>query len=118
MGLAIFRCTTKGGECMLKRVLVSVVILCFLLPLTSGCATYWSAKKEMDKAEASLAELKAKGGATKAPYEYCSAESFLQMSKMEFSENDFQRAKQFAITSQSASQAGLTEAQISIEGGG
>jgi hypothetical protein len=81
----------------------------FPLSFTSGC--YWSAKKEMGKADATLAELKAKGGATKAPYEYCSAESFLQMSKMEFSENDFQRAKQFAITSQSASQAGLTEAQ-------
>ena len=110
MGLAIFRCTTKGGECMLRRVLVSVLIVCFLLPFISGCA-YWPAKKEMGKAEAALAELKAKGGATKAPYEYCSAESFLQMSKMEFGENDFQRAKQFAITSQSASQAGLTEAQ-------
>ena len=95
---------------MLRRVLVSVLILCFLLPFISGCA-YWPAKKEMGKAEAALAELKAKGGATKAPYEYCSAESFLQMSKMEFGENDFQRAKQFAITSQSASQAGLTEAQ-------
>ena len=95
---------------MLRRVLISVLIVCFLLPLISGCA-YWAAKKEMASAETTLAELKAKGGATKAPYEYCSAESFLQMSKMEFGENDFQRAKQFAVTSQSASQAGLTEAQ-------
>ena len=95
---------------MLRRVLMSVLILCFLLPFTSGCY-YWSAKKEMSNAEVALAELKAKGGATKVPYEYCSAESFLQMSKMEFSQNDFQHAKQFAITSQSASQAGLTEAQ-------
>ena len=96
---------------MLRRLLMSLLILCLLLPFTSGCCTYWSAKKEMGKADAALAELKAKGGATKAPYEYCSAESFLQMSKMEFGENDFQRAKQFAVTSQSASQAGLTEAQ-------
>ena len=95
---------------MLRRVLISVLIVCFLLPLISGCA-YWAAKREMASAETTLAELKAKGGATKAPYEYCSAESFLQMSKMEFGENDFQRAKQFAVTSQSASQAGLTEAQ-------
>jgi hypothetical protein len=65
----------------------------------------------MGKAEAALAELKANGGATKAPYEYCSAESFLQISQMELSQNDFQHAKQFAIISQSASQAGLTEAQ-------
>ena len=96
---------------MLRRVLMSLLILCLLLPFTSGCCTYWSAKKDMGKAEAALAELKAKGGATKAPYEYCSAESFLQMSQMELSQNDFQHAKQFAIISQSASQAGLTEAQ-------
>ncbi len=94
---------------MLRRVLMLVIMLCFLLSLTSGC--YWAAKKEMDKAEAALAELKAKGGQTKAPYEYCSAESFLQMSRMELQDNDFKHAKQFAITSQSASQAGLTEAQ-------
>jgi len=87
-----------------------VVILCFLLPLISGCY-YWGAKKEMDNAESALAELKAKGGETKAPYEYCSAESLLQISKSEFSRNYYQQAKQFAITSQSASQAGLTEAQ-------
>jgi len=87
-----------------------VLIVCFLFPFTSGCY-YWSAKKEMGKADATLAELKAKGGATKTPYEYCSAESFLQISKTEFSRNYYQQAKQFAITSQSASQAGLTEAQ-------
>ena len=96
---------------MLRRVLTLVLILCFLLPFASGCCYYWPAKKEMGKAEAALAELKAKGGATKAPYEYCSAESFLQISKMEFSQNDFVQAKKFAITSQSASQAGIIEAQ-------
>jgi hypothetical protein len=64
----------------------------------------------MDKAEAALAELKARGGATKTPYEYCSAESFLEMSQMEMSQNDFPHARQFAVISQSASQAGLTEA--------
>jgi len=96
---------------MLRRVIMLVFIVCFLLSFTSGCCTYGSAKKEMDKAEAALAELKTIGGATKAPYEYCSAESFLQMSQMELDQNDFQHAKQFAIISQSASQAGLTEAQ-------
>lgn len=95
---------------MLTRVPMSVLILCLLLSFTSGCCTYWSAKKEMDKAEIALAELKATGGETKAPYEYCSAESFLEMSQMEMSQNDFQHARQFAVISQSASQAGLTEA--------
>jgi hypothetical protein len=65
----------------------------------------------MANAESTLAELKAKGGATKVPYEYCSAENMLEASKIVFGHNDFNAAKEFATRSKSASQAGLTEAQ-------
>lgn len=91
---------------MFKRALVLVIILCIFLPIVSGCC-YFSAKKKMADAEAVLAELKAKGGATKAPYEYCSAESFLQISKLEFAVNNFKEAERMATRSISAGQAGL-----------
>jgi|GEM_PF-313484 len=94
---------------MLRRVLMSVLILCLLLPFTSGCCTYWSAKKEMDKAETALAELKAKGGATKVPYEYCSAESFLEASKFVLNENSWKVSREFSARSKSAAEAGLAE---------
>jgi hypothetical protein len=43
------------------------------------------------------------------PYEYTSAEKFLEISKIEFNENDFKAAKGFATRSKSAAETGLTE---------
>ncbi len=80
-------------------------ILSFLL---SGCY-YWSAKKEMGNAQRSLAELKGLGGDKQVPYEYCSAEKFLEVSRLEFNENDYKEAKIFAERSRSAAEAGLSE---------
>jgi hypothetical protein len=85
--------------------LVVLVLFSFLL---SGCY-YFSAKKEIKNAERSVAELKAAGGANSAPYEYCSAESFLVGAKKEFNENDFRPAKELATRSTSAAKAGLAE---------
>jgi hypothetical protein len=83
----------------------------FLLSFfTSGCY-YFSAKKEIGNAEKLISELKGAGGEKKAPYEYCSAEKFLEGSKIEFSQNDFGPARALAERSTSAAQAGLAESK-------
>ena len=60
-------------------------------------------------AEKLLSELKGAGGETLTPYEYCSAEKYLEISRMEFNENDFSSAKAFAERSKAAAEAGLAE---------
>ncbi len=74
----------------------------------SGCG-YFAARDQIKGAETSLSDLRGQGGAKLTPYEYCSAEKFLEASRAEFSENDFKAAKEFANRSKSASQAGLAE---------
>jgi hypothetical protein len=68
--------------------LTMFVLFSFLL---SGCY-YFSAKREMQNAERLISELKAGGGEKLVPYEYTSAEKFLEVSKIEFKENDFKSA--------------------------
>jgi hypothetical protein len=93
---------------MNKRFLTFSFILFFFAFSLSGCY-YFSAKKEIANAEKLLAELKGAGGEKQVPYEYCSAEGFLQVSKVEFSQGDFGPAKGLAERSKSAAQAGLAE---------
>jgi hypothetical protein len=95
---------------MLKRIGTWMMVVFLLSFFTSGCY-YFSAKKEIGNAEKLLAELKGAGGEKKAPYEYCSAEKFLEGAKIEFSQNDFGPAKALADRSTAAAQAGLTEAK-------
>jgi len=92
-------------ENRLWKLLIVLVLLSFTV---SGCY-YFSAKKEIANAEKLFSELKGAGGEKQAPYEYCSAEKFLEASKLEFSQNDFKPAKGFAERSGSAAQAGLAE---------
>ena len=91
---------------MRERGWVLLLALVFFSLSISGCY-YSAAKTEMKNAENLLMELKNAGGPAKAPYEYCSAEGFLAVSKMEFNENDYKHAKEFATRSISAGQAGL-----------
>jgi hypothetical protein len=91
-----------------KKIWTFVLILVFFSLFLSGCY-YFSAKKEIANAEKLLSELKGAGGATLVPYEYCSAEKFLEVSKIEFSQNDFKPAKELASRSKSAAEAGLAE---------
>jgi hypothetical protein len=93
---------------MRKRYFTFLFIFVFFTLSLSGC-NYFSAKKEIGNAEKLLSELKGAGGEKKAPYEYCSAEKFLEGSKIEFSQNDFGPAKALAERSTSAAQAGLAE---------
>jgi hypothetical protein len=96
------------GEVMGGRrgaVLTVLFILCFLV---SGCY-YFSAKKDMKEATGLVSQLKGMDGAKKAPYDYTSAEKNLEISNMEFQQNDFKAAKAFAERSKSAAQSGLTQ---------
>jgi len=98
----------KGGEFMSTKTFKLLMILVLISFFTTGCY-YWAAKKEMKSAEQLLSELKREGGPALVPYEYCSAEKFLEVSKGEFGDNDFKQAKEFAVRSKSAAQTGLTE---------
>jgi len=93
---------------MSKRGFSLLLVLVFFSLSLSGCY-YFSAKNEIKSAQGLVGELKSAGGPMKAPYEYCSAESFLAISKMEFGENDFKHAKGFASRSKAAAEAGLAE---------
>ena len=93
---------------MRKTIRTFLLILVLFSFLLSGCY-YFSAKKEIANAEKLLSELKASGGQTKAPYEYCSAEKFLEASKIEFGQGDYGPAKGFAERSKSAAETGLAD---------
>jgi hypothetical protein len=56
-----------------------------LLAFTLSVCYYFSAKKEISNAERLLRDLKGGGGEKLAIYEYCSAEKFLEVYKLEFS---------------------------------
>jgi len=92
---------------MSKRVLTFLCIIVLFSFFISGCY-YFSATKEMKVAEKLISELKAAGGATLVPYEYCSAEKFLEDAKLEADQNDWSHAKGFATRSKSAAEAGLS----------
>ncbi len=93
---------------MKKGYFIFFFIFVFFTLSLSGCY-YFSAKKEIGNAEKLLSELKGAGGEKQVPYEYCSAEGFLEVSKVEFSQGDFGPAKGLAERSKSAAQAGLAE---------
>lgn len=98
----------KGGERMGRRFWMILLMFVFFSFSLSGCY-YFGAKKEIANAERLLSELKGAGGEKQVPYEYCSAESFLEIAKGEFREKDYSAAKGFAVRSKSASEAGLAE---------
>jgi hypothetical protein len=83
------------------------LILSGSFQVVSAFGGYFSARDQIKTAERLLTELKERGGQKYAPYEYCSAEKFLEISRMEFSENDFKSAKRFAERAKSAAEAGL-----------
>ena len=93
---------------MRERGWVLLLALVFFSLSISGCY-YSHAKTEMKNAENLLMELKNAGGPTKAPYEYCSAEKYLEISRQEFGESDYEHARSFATRSKAAAQAGLAE---------
>jgi hypothetical protein len=97
----------KGGETM-RRIWAILMVLIFFSFSLSGCG-YFAARNEIKAAERATAELKRAGGATLTPYEYCSAESFLEISKYVLTENSWKASKEFAARSKSAAETGLAE---------
>ncbi len=95
---------------MSRKIWAFLLVLAFFSLSFSGCY-YFGATKAMKAAEKSFSDLKAQGGEKLVPYEYCSAEKFLENSKMEANESDWKRARDFAARSKSASEAGLAEVQ-------
>ena len=93
---------------MSKTFRTGLIILVLFSFSLSGCA-YFSARNEIRAAEKATAELKAANGATLVPYEYCSAESFLEISKYVLTENSWNKSKEFATRSKSAAEAGMAE---------
>jgi hypothetical protein len=93
---------------MSKQMWILGLILVFFSLSLSGCY-YFSARNQIKSAEKLVSDLKGAGGETLAPYEYCSAHAYLEMSKMEFDENAFKWARELATRSKSAAQAGLSE---------
>ena len=91
---------------MRKRTWALLFIFISLSFSISGCY-YFGAKSEMKAADKSFSELKAAGGQALVPYEYCSAEKLLEVSKLEANENDWKAARDFATRSKSAAEAGL-----------
>jgi hypothetical protein len=93
---------------MEKRIWKFLLVFFLLSFILSGCA-YFAARNEIKAAEKATAELKGAGGATLAPYEYCSAESFLEISKFVLTENSWKASREFSARSRSAAEAGLAE---------
>jgi hypothetical protein len=93
---------------MSKRGLTLLLLLVFFSVSVSGCA-YFAARNEIKAAERATAELKGAEGEKLAPYEYCSAESFLEISKYVLTENSWELSKEWASRSKSAAEAGLKE---------
>lgn len=92
----------------MKWIWAFLLVLVFFSFSLSGCG-YFAARNEIKAAARATAELKGAGGATLAPYEYCSAESFLEVSKFVLEENSWKKSKEFATRSKSAAEAGLAE---------
>ena len=91
-----------------KRIWTFLMVLFFFSFSLSGCY-YFSARNEIKSAEKLVNDLKGAGGVALVPYEYTSAEKFLEVSKIEFNDNDFKSAKGFASRSKSTAEAGLAE---------
>ena len=92
----------------MKRIWAFLLVLVFFSFSLSGCC-YFSAKNQMKAAEKLISDLKSQGGEKLVPYEYCSAEKFLEVSRREFDQNDYKQAKKFADRSRAAAEAGLAE---------
>ena len=95
---------------MSKKIWKLLLMLVLVSFFATGCY-YFAARNEMKTAEKLISDLKGAGGATLAPYEYCSAKSFLEMANLEADQNDWKHAEDFATRSKSAAEAGLSQIQ-------
>jgi len=94
----------------MKRICAFLLVSVFVGFSLSGCYSS-AARKQMKTAEGLISDLKAPGGEKLVPYEYGSAESFMEVARREYNENDFKSAKEFLDRSRAAAEQGLTEIQ-------
>jgi hypothetical protein len=92
---------------MKRQIWVLLLVFGFSF-LFSGCY-YFAARDQMKTATKLVSDLKGQGGEKLVPYEYCSAQTYLEVSRMEFYQYDYKQAKKFADRSTSAAEAGLVE---------
>jgi hypothetical protein len=92
---------------MKRRTLALLLVFAFSF-LFSGCY-YFAARDQMKTATNLISDLKGQGGERLVPYEYCSAQTYLEVSRMEFDQYDYKQAKKFADRSTVAAEAGLVE---------
>jgi hypothetical protein len=94
----------------MKRSGALLLVLIFLGFSLSGCY-YFAAKNQMETSERLISDLKARGGEKLVPYEYASAEGFLEVARREYNDNDYKSAKDFSDRSRAAAEQGLAEIQ-------
>ncbi len=80
-------------------------LFCLVSP---GCS-YFAARDQIRDADRLVSDLSAGGGEKLVPYEYCSAEAFLDISRMGFDDYDYKAAKEFADRSKAAAEEGLSK---------
>jgi len=93
---------------MSKRIWLFFAMFVLIPFLLSGCGFY-ETRDQVRTAEKSLGDLKSAGGEKLAPYEYCSAEQYLGISKVFFNRAEYKNTREFVARSKSASEAGLIE---------
>jgi hypothetical protein len=98
----------EGGDFMSRRIWFFLGMFVLIPILLSGCGFY-ETRDQIRSAEKSLGDLKSAGGEKLAPYEYCSAEQYLGISKVFLNRAEYKNARDFGARSKSASEAGLLE---------
>ena len=93
---------------MSRKVWLSLIFFVLIPFFLFGCGFY-ETRNQIQSAEKSFADLKAAGGEKLAPYEYCSAEAYLGISKMFYDKAQYKDAGKFVSHSKSASEAGLAQ---------
>ncbi len=89
----------------MKRIVLPFAVLLAVL-LMAGCA----ATGALESARSSFQKAKAAGAESKAPYEYYSAEAYLEKAEHEVTEGDSKEAREFATQSEKFSAEALQKA--------
>ena len=91
----------------MKRTCACLLALLFVGFSLFGCYHY-AAKSQIKTTSGMLADMKARGGEKIVPYEYYSAETYLEGAQYELGENDHKDAKKLADRARAAAEQGLS----------
>ncbi len=90
----------------MKRIFLSCAAVLLAVVFMAGCA----ATGALESARGSFQKAKAAGAESKAPYEYYSAEAYLEKAEHEATEGDSKEAREFAAQSEKFSAEALKKA--------